>query len=129
MTIKKLDTIFAKFVKELYPLHCHACFIPLVKGQQQTQACHFIQRGKHITRFDPRNVLPGCGPCNGFDPTHVYQLGLEIDKYWGEGTALELREMKNIKIQFRQDDLESLASLFHQPYTLESKDLLLTNKS
>lgn len=91
ITDKKLDTVFAKKVKEIYKLTCHACNVPLEKGTFNCQACHFIPRAKKEFRWDVRNVYPGCARCNGFDSSHVYELGKRANQYWGPETAEAMR--------------------------------------
>lgn len=44
--------------------------------------------------------MPACPSCNRFTPEHVYMLGINIDKIYGEGTAQEMLILskKNCKI-------------------------------
>jgi hypothetical protein len=115
ITDKKLHTAFARLIKDIYPLHCHACYKPLVKGTYDTQACHFVERGKKVITWDIRNVLPGCASCNGFDQSHQYELGKNINIYWGEGMAEDLRKMRVETFQWSQPQKNQLYELFTNP--------------
>lgn len=112
ITDKKLDTVFARLIKEIYPLVCHACGKKLTKGTIDCQAAHFIGRRAHILRWNPRNVLPACSRCNGFDQSHVFELGKKINMYYGEGTAEHFREMQHITKKWDEYDRKRLYELF-----------------
>lgn len=113
LTLAKIQPLCNKMIKEIYPLFCHSCYKSLEKGTIDCQACHFVSSKNHkIVTFDPRNILPGCSRCNGFDDTHVYELGKNINKYWGEGTAEMLRTLSVDTYQWKQDQLQQLKELF-----------------
>lgn len=115
ITDRKLHTVFARLIKEIYPLHCHACDKPLKKGTIDCQACHIVERGKKITTWDIRNVLPGCSSCNGFDQSHQYELGKRTNIYWGEGTTEYLRSIRLQTFQWSQHQKNELYNLFTHP--------------
>lgn len=115
ITDKKLHTVVARLVKEIYPLVCHACSKPLVKGSFDTQCCHFVQRSKKICTWDIRNLYPGCAKCNGFVQSHIYELGKKANMYWGEGTAEMLRELETKTFQWSQYQKNQLYELFTHP--------------
>lgn len=116
LTLTKIQPLCNKMIKEIYPLHCHSCYKSLEKGTIDCQACHFVSSKNHKTvTFDPRNILPGCSRCNGFDETHVYELGKNINKYWGEGTAEMLRQESVNTYQWNQYQLMQLKELFINP--------------
>jgi hypothetical protein len=110
----KLWKTFADLVKMYYPLICHGHEVPikLEKGSSNTQACHFVRRDKMPTKYDIRNVLPGCATCNGFDQSHVYRLGTWIDKYWGQGTAGKIRMLSQHTVNLSQSDKNELYKFF-----------------
>lgn len=112
----KLQPYCNKLIKEIYPLFCHSCYKGLELGTKDCQACHFVpsKNYKGLT-FDPRNILPGCGFCNGFDESHTYELGKNINKYWGEGTAEYLREIKVETYSWSQSQFRELYELFTNP--------------
>lgn len=115
VTDKQLHTVFAKLIKQIYPLVCHACGVQLVLGDRWTNACHFVQRGRKICTWDIRNVLPGCGTCNGFVLSHVYELGKKANMYWGEGTAEMLRILEKQDYNWSQGQKRELYELFTNP--------------
>lgn len=115
VTDKQLHTAFAKLIKQIYPLVCHACGVQLVLGDRWTNACHFVQRGRKICTWDIRNVLPGCGTCNGFVLSHVYELGKKANMYWGEGTAEMLRTLEKQDFNWSQGQKRELLDLFTNP--------------
>lgn len=121
ITDKKLHQAFAKLVKQIYPLVCHACSASLELGSKYTHACHFVQRGRKIVTWDIRNVYPGCATCNGFVQSHVYELGKKANMYWGEGTAESLREMEIQIYKWSQGQKRELYELFTHPP--EGKDM------
>lgn len=113
---EKLWTACAAAIKRIYPLQCHGHLnpIPLERGSANTQACHFVRRGVIPTKYDPRNILPGCAYCNGFDQSHVHRLGIWIDHYWGEGTTNELRALMTDKpVKMSQSQKNSLFNMFN----------------
>lgn len=112
----KLQPYCNKLIKQIYPLFCHSCYKTLEEGSKDCQACHFVpsKNYKGLT-FDPRNILPGCGFCNGFDESHTYELGKNINKYWGKGTAEYLREIKVETYSWNQSQFKELYELFTNP--------------
>lgn len=115
ITDKKLHDAFAKLTKDIYPLVCHACGKELIRGIRDTQACHFVERGKKIVTWDIRNVFPGCSSCNGFDQSHQYELGKKANIYWGDGTAEYLRSVRLTTFSWNQYQKNLLYELFSNP--------------
>ncbi len=115
VTDKQLHTVFAKLIKQIYPLVCHACGVQLVLGSRDTHAAHFCQRGRKITTWDIRNVMPSCSTCNGFILSHVYELGKKSNLYWGEGTAEYLRQQETLTFNWSQGQKRELYELFTNP--------------
>lgn len=115
VTDKQLHTAFAKLIKQIYPLICHACGTNLILGDKNTHACHFCQRGRKIVTWDIRNVYPGCATCNGFILSHVYELGKKANLYWGQGTAEYLRQQEVLTYNWSQGQKRELLELFTNP--------------
>lgn len=122
ITDKKIHQVFSWLVRAIYPEYCHACQVKL--PAKDLQACHFVPRGSKVITWYLKNVLPGCGTCNGFRQEHVYFLGLALNKYYGEGTAELMtkvgREIKSYKFDmlekrklftFFKESLEKVVSL------------------
>ena len=60
------------------------------------QAGHFMPAascGRDLL-FDPLNVNAECSQCNAWDETHLLGYAENLDKRYGEGTALSLRKRK-----------------------------------
>lgn len=110
----RLWKTFAELVKSAYPLICHGHEVPisLEKGSANTQACHFVSRKAAITKYDIRNVLPGCAYCNAYDQSHVYRLGKWINTYWGPGTAEQIRAVSKSTIKISQAKRNELNAYF-----------------
>lgn len=115
ITEARLWTLFSSLIKDIYPLYCHACYIPLKKGTKQCQACHILPRGKQVLKWDIRNVYPGCDKCNGFDPTHIIELARNADQYWGKGTSDMIRERRHEIKKWSQNQFNALRQLFKYP--------------
>lgn len=84
---KKLDIIFSKLVKKLYPFKCHGKCDGRPLKLEEAQCCHFVSRRKVLIRWFLANALPGCAKCNMSEQDHVYFLGKYINAYYGEGYA------------------------------------------
>lgn len=112
ITDKKIHQVFSWLVRAIYPEKCHACGVKL--PSKNLQACHFVARGAKVITWYLKNVLPGCGTCNGFRQEHVYYLGLALNEYYGEGTADLMtkigREIKSYK--FDRLEKEKLFNLY-----------------
>ena len=87
---KKLDILFSKLVKQIYPFVCHGkCQLRRLR-REEAQCCHFVGRRKVLLRWFLGNALPGCAKCNLSDQDHVYFLGVYLNKYYGDGFAEEV---------------------------------------
>ncbi len=68
---------------------------------ETAQAGHFMPAsscGRDLL-FDPLNVNAECGPCNAWDGTHLLGYADNLDKRYGQGTAVSLR---NRREQYRK---------------------------
>ena len=120
ITEKKLDAIFSKLVREIYPSYCHSSKVPIqVEG---SHCAHLISRNNRCVRWDLRNCYPTTPQENMFNQLHVIQLAKRLKEYYGididdwESTAkqevckLTLTERKEMYDIFR-DGLERTLSL------------------
>lgn len=74
---------------------CISCGKPIT--MENAQAGHFMPAqdcGRDLL-FDETNLNAECGYCNGFDQTHLLGYAENLDKRYGEGTAMKLRERRN----------------------------------
>jgi hypothetical protein len=73
---------------------CISCDNPITF--EVAQAGHFMPAfdcGRDLL-FDERNVNAECSRCNAFDETHLLGYAENLDRRYGEGTALTLRERR-----------------------------------
>ncbi len=115
VTEEKLWKVMASLIKDIYPVHCHACAKPLTKGTIDCQACHIASRGKKVFKWDIRNVYPGCSTCNGFDEMHVIKLAQQADRYWGPGTSEMIYQRRMEEKKWAQNQLNRLYALYKNP--------------
>lgn len=115
VTEDKLWKVMSSMIKDIYPMTCHACAKPLVKGTIDCQACHIASRGKKVFKWDIRNVYPGCARCNGFDELHVIKLAEKADLYWGKGTWEEIYSRRMEEKKWSQRQLNEMYALFKNP--------------
>lgn len=69
----------------------------------QSDAGHFVGRGKLKTRYDERNVNIQCRPCNRFGEGRKVEYALALEKKYGPGTAAELMALAQLPVKY--DDL------------------------
>lgn len=96
-----LDSLVSKLTRTLFQDKCYGvCKSSRVFKFSEVECAHFCVRKHKSTRFLLGNVMPACPSCNRFTPEHVYMLGINIDKIYGEGTAQEMLILskKNCKI-------------------------------
>lgn len=73
---------------------CISCGRPIT--MENSDAGHFMPAsncGRDLL-FDPLNVNTECKSCNGFDEAHLLGYADNLDKRYGKGTALELRNRR-----------------------------------
>lgn len=73
---------------------CISCSCPI--SIETAQAGHFMPAascGRDLL-FDPMNVHAECPQCNAWDETHLLGYAENLDKRYGEGTALALRKRR-----------------------------------
>ena len=80
-TEKKLDSIFSKLVRTIYPPICHSSNQPITYNT--CHACHLIGRAAFSVRFDLRNVMPCKPEENLFNQLHVIGLAKKLTEYYG----------------------------------------------
>lgn len=106
----KLDKVFSDYIKLRDCVNgkgqCFTCGDLLPK--EELDAGHFRSRKYTSTRYNEKNVQLQCKKCNRFNGGEPYQFGIEIDKKYGEGTALELIKKSFETKKFTIDELKSL---------------------
>lgn len=74
---------------------CISCDRPITL--ENCDAGHFMPAancGRDLL-FDERNVNAECSSCNAFDETHLLGYAEGLDRRYGPGTAMELRERRD----------------------------------
>jgi hypothetical protein len=101
--IKKADIIFSKFIRSRDSIYlngkCCTC------GQPGSQAGHFIKRGHHSVRFNPKNVHLQCGRCNHFMGGNDSEYARFIINEYGIETFNWLLDQKNVTHKFTREEL------------------------
>ena len=87
---RKLWRLFAGYVKARDGNTCVTCGKPMLVGQD-FQAGHWIRQDGHAAvEFDPKNVHPQCGRCNGYERGNVAAYSVYMLDRYGEA---EVRRM------------------------------------
>lgn len=60
---------------------------------------HFVHRDRPMTRFNEQNCHAQCKSCNRFQGGMEYEHGTAIDRLYGAGTALKLKQLGGIRGQ------------------------------
>lgn len=110
ITQAKLDQMTSWLIRAAFDEKCHACEVRMPR--KQLQCCHFVSRTKSITRFDLRNMLPGCPTCNMYTPHHVWNLGKSINKIWNEGMTETLLELSAISLKMNNNDRRDIYEIY-----------------
>lgn len=112
ITQAKLDQMTSWLIRAAFEEKCHACEVQM--SRKQLQCCHFVSRTKSITRFDLRNMLPGCPTCNMYTPHHVWNLGKSINKLWGEQTTETLLDIAGVSLKLNNNDRKEIYDLYQK---------------
>lgn len=132
ITQAKLDQMTSWLIRAAYEEKCHACEVPMPR--KQLQCCHFVSRTKSMTRFDPRNMLPGCPTCNMYTPHHVWNLGKSINKIWGNDMTETLLSISTASLKMNNNDRRQIYDIFKAAleriesgnYNLSERQVIMT---
>lgn len=132
ITQAKLDQMTSWLIRAAYEEKCHACEVPMPR--KQLQCCHFVSRTKSMTRFDPRNMLPGCPTCNMYTPHHVWNLGKSINKIWGNDMTETLLSISTASLKMNNNDRKQIYDIFKAAleriesgnYNLSERQVIMT---
>lgn len=105
---KKLDILFSKLIKRIYPFKCHGKCDGRPLKIEEAQCCHFVSRRKVLVRWFIANALPGCAKCNMSEQDHIYFLGKYINGYYGDGYAESISiagKRNSVKLEIDQMEL------------------------
>ncbi len=111
--IKKLDTIFSKYIrlrdadKEGY---CRCCTCGEKYHWSKIQAGHFISRKYYATRWDEKNTNAQCIKCNVFQYGAEYRYSL----YLGENLSSELYLKSREIVKFADDEIKDKIEIYKE---------------
>ena len=91
------DQWFSRFIRLKYSenglARCSTC--NALKDIRYMDCGHYQKRQHLATRWEDRNALPQCKPCNGFEQGNPEVMAQQLDKIFGVGTAAIMRMKKN----------------------------------
>ena len=80
ITEKKLDTIFSRLVRNIYPSYCHSSKVPITV--ETSHCAHLVGRNNRCLRWDLRNCYPTTPQENMYNQLHVIQLSKKLYEYY-----------------------------------------------
>jgi len=108
--VKKLDTIFSKYIRLKNSVDekatCFTC--GKVDHWKKLQNGHFQSRKHYSTRWDEVNCQVQCAGCNVFKYGEQYKFSVNLDAKYGQGTAedLSIKAQQIIKLSnFEIEDM------------------------
>jgi len=93
----KIDKVFHEYIRRRDAdnntgyCNCITCNKPI--HYTESDAGHFISRGKLSTRYDPRNVYAQCRKCNRFEYGRQYEYSLTLGEQLSEELLIKSREI------------------------------------
>lgn len=125
ITEKKLDQIFSKLVRLIYPSICHST---LEKGEFKDFHCsHFIGRNNRCTRFDLRNCYPCFAAENMYNSLHVLELAKRLKEYYGIDYDDFISAAKQNTCKLNSNDRRNMYDVFQQALESIKEDSSLGN--
>ena len=113
---KKADAAFSQYVRyrdgwynptlQIWECSCITCEV--VKPLKESQAGHFVSRGKNILRYDELNVNAQCVGCNMFKAGEQYLYSKALDLKYGDGTAESLMSQRFTTHKLTIPELEQI---------------------
>jgi len=91
MTEKTLDKYFSKYIRLRDRIpgtdYCQCATCSTRKKWSEMDAGHFMSRRHKATKYNEMNVLAQCPACNRFNQGKQYEMGISVNKKFGEGTT------------------------------------------
>ena len=81
ITEKKLDMVFSRLVRSIYPKFCHSSGVPITV--ETSQCAHLVSRRYRCVRWDLRNCYPTTPVENMHNQLHVIYLAQRLKSYYG----------------------------------------------
>tara|TARA_R110000824_G_C15159036_1_gene671710 strand:+ start:490 stop:879 length:390 start_codon:yes stop_codon:yes gene_type:complete len=112
--IKKLDTIFSKYIRQRdAKKEIATCFTCGKKAHwKKLQNGHFQSRRFYATRWDEMNCQVQCAGCNVFKYGEQFTFGLNLDSKFGAGTAQRLHTKARVITKLSSPDIEDLIDMY-----------------
>lgn len=105
--VKKLDTIFSKYIRKRNSIHGKAkCFTcGKIDEWKNLQCGHFQSRRHYSTRWHEVNCQVQCAGCNVFKYGEQYKFSLALDSQFGANTAENLSILAQTQIKIETFEL------------------------
>ena len=112
--IKKLDTIFSKYIRQRdAKKEIATCFTCGKKAHwKKLQNGHFQSRRFYATRWDEINCQVQCAGCNVFKYGEQFTFCLNLDSKFGAGTAQRLHTKARVITKLSSPDIEELILMY-----------------
>ena len=110
ITEKKLDAMFSKLVRTIYPWYCHSSRVPITI--ETSHCAHLISRNYRCTRWDLRNCYPTTPQENLHNQLHVIQLAKRLNEYYDIEIEVYERECKQHVCKLSNQDRKELYDIF-----------------
>ena len=112
--VKKLDTVFSKYVRALYStdgmVECYTC--NCTKPIPEMHCGHFMSRRHYATRWEVDNCRPQCVSCNMFNQGQQYIFGKRLEAELGVGRVDQLRELRHEIMKYKTGDYLDMIDSF-----------------
>lgn len=117
MDLKKLDTVFSKFIRlrvadDLGYCECFTC------GDRQhwkeMDCGHYISRGNLITRFSDVNCQVQCKKCNQLLSGNIQIFRRNLLSKYGHEIVLELERESKRSVHLMQHEIDDLVEFYKQ---------------
>lgn len=110
ITEKKLDTIFSKLVRNIYPQICHSSKVRITP--ETSQCAHLIGRNNRCTRFDLRNCYPTTPQENMHNQLHVFELAKRLKYYYDIDIDTWIAQSKQNTCKLSETERREMYNIF-----------------
>ena len=116
LLIKKLDTIFSKFIRLRFAKEemCTCVTCGKTDHYKKMQAGHFISRRHYSTRWEEANVQVQCYACNVMRYGEQFRFGLYLEKNYYIGIAEKLLEQSREISKYTDSYIEEQIEYYNE---------------
>lgn len=114
---KELDRIFSLFIRlrDSNSEGMGKCITCDKVGHYKEMHCgHFRSRKYLSTRWNPVNCNLQCPTCNLYNNGEEFIHGVNIDKKFGKGTAMEMYKKSQEIVKYSKEDLKTLINYYKE---------------